>query len=77
MKALDAYAAERDALMADAARYQFMKSCTRAAGLDISGWHSWTCQIMRSDIKGATLDEAIDSAIKKAGIETKTDWNAA
>ena len=77
MKALDAYAAERDALMADAARYQFMKSCSRVAGLDIGGWHSWTCQIMRSDIKGATLDEAIDAAIKKAGIETKTDWSAA
>lgn len=98
MKALDAYAAERDALAktleaietkvntlikerdslaADGARYQFMKSCTRAAGLDISGWHSWTCQIMRSDIKGATLDQAIDTAIKKAGAETKTDWSAA
>ena len=77
MKALDAYAAERDALMADGARYQFMKSCSRAAGLDISGWHSWTCQIMRSDIKGATLDQAIDAAIKKAGAETKTDWSAA
>lgn len=77
MKALDAYAAERDALMADGARYQFMKSCSRAAGLDISGWHSWTCQIMRSDIKGATLDEAIDSAIKKAGIETKAGGSAA
>ena len=77
MKALDAYATERDALMADGARYQFMKSCSRAAGLDISGWHSWTCQIMRSDIKGATLDEAIDSAIKKAGIETKAGGSAA
>jgi hypothetical protein len=76
-KALDAYAAERDALAADAGRYRFMKSCSRVAGLDIGGRHSWTCQIMRSDIKGTTLDEAIDSAIKKAGPEPKTDWSAA
>jgi hypothetical protein len=65
---IDVITKERDALAADAARYQFMKSCTRVAGLDIDGQHSWTCQIMRSDIKGATLDEAIDAAIKKAGV---------
>ncbi len=62
-------ALERDALMADAARYQFMKSNCRAIGLDIEGNHSWTCQITRSDIKGPTLDEAIDAALKKAGAQ--------
>jgi hypothetical protein len=64
----DQCTSERDALMADAERYRFMKSCSRVAGLDIGGRHSWTCQIMRSDIKGATLDEAIDAALKKAGV---------
>ncbi len=67
--ARDALTKERDALMSDGARYRFLKSCTRVAGLDIDGRHSWTCQIMRSDIKGPTLDEAIDAAIKKAGVQ--------
>lgn len=58
---------ECDALMAESARYQFMKSRSRVAGLDIDGDHSWTCQIFSNDVSGPTLDAAIDAALKQAG----------
>ena len=58
--------AERDALKEDTARYKFMKTLSRACSLDMNGMYSWSCQIMRNDIRGATLDEAIDNAMKAA-----------
>ena len=60
---------ERDALAADAARYQWVKKQTRAFSLDMGGKHSWavTGGFMRA--KGSSLDEAIDAAIQEAGVQ--------
>ena len=58
---------QHDTLAADAARYQFMKSLSRATSVTSDGMHSWTCQILRLDVKGPTLDAAIDAAILMEG----------
>ena len=59
---------ERDALAADAARYQWVKKQTRAFSLDMGGQHSWAVTGSFSRAKGPSLDEAIDAAIK-AGVQ--------
>ena len=68
-KRIDELVAERDALAADAARYQWVKKQTRAFSLDMGGKHSWavTGGFMRA--KGSSLDEAIDAAIQEAGVQ--------
>ena len=63
-----AHKVERDALAADAARYQWVKKQTRAFSLDMGGQHSWAVTGSFSRAKGPSLDEAIDAAIK-AGVQ--------
>lgn len=53
---------EIKSLIADAERYKFIKSRSRASSANIDGMHSWYCDT--SNIRGATLDQAIDDAIK-------------
>ena len=65
---VEAIAKERDALAADAARYQWVKKQTRAFSLDMGGQHSWAVTGSFSRAKGPSLDEAIDAAIK-AGVQ--------
>ena len=60
---------ERDALAADAARYQWVKKQTRAFSLDMGGQHSWAVTGSFSRAKGPSLDEAIDAAIQEAGVQ--------
>lgn len=47
---------------ADAARYRYIKGMARAMSANIDGNHSWT--MMLRNIRGATLDAAIDVAMK-------------
>jgi hypothetical protein len=55
----------------DAARYQHIKGMARAMSLDINGNHYWTVALY--GIRGPSLDEAIDRAIKDAhGIKENT-----
>lgn len=56
-----------DAAMDDAKRYRHIKSMARAMSLDINGNHYWTMQLR--DVRGSTLDNAIDAAMPKE--ETK------
>lgn len=55
---------ERDALLIDAARYQLVKTMSRAMSLDIDGLHYWHIQL-RGNVRGPTLDAAIDAAMKE------------
>jgi hypothetical protein len=55
---------ERDALKQDAARYQFVKSLSRASSANIDGNHSWTCNLWIGAIRGPNLDAALDAAMK-------------
>ena len=46
----------------DAQRYRHIKSMARARSLDVSGNHYWHMNLL--DIRGPSLDEAIDRAIR-------------
>ena len=48
----------------DAARFRYIANMARASSLDISGNHTWTMQLR--NIKGPSLSEAIDNAMKEA-----------
>ena len=46
-------------------RYEHIKAMARAMSVSIDGNHAWT--MMLRDIKGPSLDAAIDASIAKAG----------
>jgi hypothetical protein len=55
---------ELKTLKQDAARYQFVKSLSRASSANIDGNHSWTCNLWINAIRGPNLDAALDAAMK-------------
>lgn len=56
--------AEAEGLRKDAARYRWLKTGFSPMGLDMSGNHSWQSRINPSTLRGANIDEAIDSAMQ-------------
>ena len=63
-KVFDLSAAELRRLHQVERRYEHIKTMARAMSANIDGNHAWT--MMLRDIKGPSLDSAIDAAIAKA-----------
>ena len=60
--------AERDAAVADAERYRWLRTKFRVSSLDMSGQHGYAPNGEVGRIKGPSLDAAIDAARSEGGV---------